>query len=174
MSAAIPSIALETCSLAPLQPADAPGLFQVYQGEDVLKYFPGQTPPPLERVERFIASQQKHWEQHGFGNWGVYSVGENQVIGWAGLQFLPELNETEVGFLLDRAWWGKGIATQAARAALKFGFETCGLPHIIALVEPENLASRRVIEKCGLEYVETIRLWDTELRRYRLERPAGE
>jgi [ribosomal protein S5]-alanine N-acetyltransferase len=158
--------------LRPLQPGDAGALHRIYQGEDVLRYFPSTTPPPLERVERSVTAQHEHWESHGYGNWGVIPEGEQEVIGWAGLQFLPELNETEVGFLLDRRCWGRGYATEAALAALRFGFERRGLDHIIALVHPENAASRRVIEKCGLRYVDTLLLWGIELMRHRIDPDA--
>ena len=90
------------------------------------------------------------------------------MIGWAGLQYLPELEVTEVGFLLDRSWWGKGYATEAARAALQFGFEDFKLKQIIALVHPENLASQRVIEKLGMMYESTIALWGIDLMRFGL------
>jgi ribosomal-protein-alanine N-acetyltransferase len=96
---------------------------------------------------------------------------EKELAGWAGLQYLPELDETEVGFLLDKSFWGRGYATEAARASLKFGFEHFNLDHIIALVHPENIASRRVIEKCGLSYVDTLPLWGIELMRHRKEGP---
>jgi RimJ/RimL family protein N-acetyltransferase len=125
----------------------------------------------LEKVHRFIVSQHAHWEKYGYGNWGVLPVGEREIIGWAGLQYLPELHETEVGFLLDRPFWGKGYATQAAQASLKFGFDNFDLDHLIALVHPDNLASRRVIEKCGLIYWETLSLWGIDLMRYTIERP---
>jgi ribosomal-protein-alanine N-acetyltransferase len=161
-----PSIQTPGLILRPLRPSDAEVLYRIYQTEGVLHYFPNPTPPPLERVQRFIAGQQAHWEKHGYGNWGVLPEGEKEIIGWAGLQFLPELNETEVGFLLDRPFWGKGYATAAARASLDFGFEHFMLDHIIALVHPDNLASRRVIEKCSMTYVETLLLWGIELRRY--------
>ena len=85
--------------------------------------FQTPTPPPLEKVQRFLAGQQAHWEKYGYGNWGILPEGEKEIVGWAGLQFLPELNETEVGFLLDRPFWGKGYATEAALASLNFGFE---------------------------------------------------
>jgi len=88
------------------------------------------------------------------------------------LQYLPELRETEVGFLLAPALWGRGFATEAAQAALRFGFGPCGLDHLIALVHPENLASRQVIAKCGLVYQETIHLWGIDLMRHRLEAPG--
>ena len=93
-----------------------------------------------------------------------------EIIGWAGLQYLPELDETEVGFLLDRPFWGKGYATEAALASLRFGFEHCELDHTIALVHPENHASRRVIEKCGLEVVDSLMLWGIELMRFQVNK----
>jgi ribosomal-protein-alanine N-acetyltransferase len=162
----IPTIRTPNLTLRPLVPADAPSLFRIYQTEGVLRYFPSTTPPPLEKMERFIANQEKHWAQNGCGNWGMLPDGEQEIIGWAGLQFLPELNQTEVGFLLDKLYWGKGYATLAARASLQFGFEQLDLAQIIALVHPDNLASQRVILKCGMEYVETIALWGMELQRY--------
>jgi len=85
---------------------------------------------------------------------------------------LPELNETEVGFLLDRPFWGRGYATEAALASLRFGFEQLGLNLIIALVYADNLASRRVIEKCGLTCMEAIFIWNAELLRYKKDSPA--
>lgn len=93
-----------------------------------------------------------------------------EIIGWAGLQFLPELNEIEVGYLLDQPFWGKGYATEAARASLRFGFEHFGFPRMIALVHPENIASRRVIEKCGMRYEKTISIWGVELMRHSVDR----
>lgn len=152
--------------LRPLQTSDAIVLHRIYQSEGVLQYFPNPIPPPLVKVERFIAGQQAHWEQHGYGNWGILLDGEGEIIGWAGLQYLPERNETEVGFLLDRPFWGKGYATEAALASLEFGFSQFNLDHIIALVHPDNLASRRVIEKCGMTYAETLQLWGIQLMRF--------
>jgi RimJ/RimL family protein N-acetyltransferase len=168
----IPSISTPLLTLIPLETAHAEILFRINQTEDVLRYFPTTTPPPLERVQRFIASQQEHWDEHGYGNWGIVPNGETQIVGWVGLQYLPELNETEVGYLLDTPYWGKGFATEAARASIGFGFARCNLKHIIALVHPENLASRRVIEKCGMTYIETIHLWGIDLMRHRIAAEA--
>jgi [ribosomal protein S5]-alanine N-acetyltransferase len=159
-------------TLRPFVPEDAPVLYRINQREGVLRYFPGSTPPSLEKVARFVAFQQKHWEKFGYGNWAIVPTGETEMAGWVGLQFLPELNETEVGFLLDAPFWGKGYATEAARASLQFGFDHFDFDHIIALVHPENLASRRVIAKCGMSYVETIHLWDEDLMRYKIDRAA--
>lgn len=170
MSDSIPvlniNLAQQQIVLRPMIEDDAETLFRINQSEGVLRYFPNQTPPPLERVQRFIAGQQAHWKTYGYGNWGLAPEGQPAIAGWVGLQYLPELGETEVGFLLDRPYWGRGYATSAASESLRFGFEQCGLKRIIALVHPENLASRRVIEKCGMAYEETITIWGVELMRF--------
>jgi len=166
----IPSIHTPRLVLRPLQTRDDEVLYQIYQTEGVLRYFPTPIPPSLEKVQGFITVQRLHWEKHGYGNWGILPEGQAELIGWAGLQFLPELDETEVGFLLDRPFWGKGYATEAALACLRFGFENFKLDHLIALVHPDNLASRRVIQKCGMKYVDTLSLWGMELMRHRIER----
>jgi ribosomal-protein-alanine N-acetyltransferase len=166
----IPCLQTPRLTLRPFALEDAPVLYRINQREGVLRYFPGTTPPSLEKVARFVAYQQKHWEKYGYGNWAIVPNGETEMTGWVGLQFLLELNETEVGFLLDTPFWGKGYATEAARASLQFGFDHFDFPYIIALVHPDNLASRLVIAKCGMTYVETINLWDTDLMRHTVER----
>ena len=166
----IPTIYTQRLELVPLKTDDAVLLHRIYQEEGVLRYFPNTIPPPLEKVERFIAGQQEHWDKFGYGNWGILPVGEAEIIGWAGLQFVPELDKTEVGFLLNRPFWGKGFATAAARTSLVFGFKQFGFESIISLVHPENIASSRVIEKCCMVYEETISLWGMELMRYRVDK----
>ena len=170
MKSQFPILRTERLTLRPFLPEDALVLHRIYQAEGVLRYFPNPVSPPLEKMERFVLLQEAHWEKYGYGNWGILPEGLEQIIGWVGLQYLPELDETEVGFLLDTPFWGKGYATEAARASVKFGFENFGFNHIIALVHPENLASRRVIEKCGMEFQETISLWGISLDRFLVDK----
>ena len=157
--------------LRSLIPSDAPILHDIYQIEGVLQYFPNPVPPSLERVEQFIAGQQTHWEKYRYGNWGIVPSGETKLIGWAGLQFLPETNETEVGYLLAKSAWGKGYATESARASLQFGFDHFDFDEIIALVHPDNSASLKVAAKCGLIPVERKVYWGVEMVRHVLRRP---
>ena len=170
MSPQFPTLQTARLRLQPLYNEDAEVLHKIYQSEGVLRYFPNPNRPALERVQKFIIGQQEHWQKYGYGNWGLLPEGETRLLG-AGLQYLPELDETEVVFLLDRPWWGLGYATLAARESLQFGFEQVRLDHIIALVHPDNLASQRVIEKCGMTYTETLSLWGIELMRFRVEHP---
>lgn len=165
----IPSILSPRLTLRPFMVDDVSPLHGIYQEDDVLKYFPGSNNPPVESVERFVRRQDTHWQENGFGNWAISLAGEREIIGWAGLQYLPELEEIEVGYLLARSFWGQGLATEAALLSVNFGFEEINLDHMIALVHPENSASLNVVNKCGFDYVETISLWGVDLMRHILK-----
>jgi len=84
----------------------------------------------------------------------VEEKGGGTFIGFAGLAHQENSAEgeqkTEVGWRLDRAFWGRGLATEAAKAGVAYGFETLGLERIISIIQLGNTASRRVAEKAGL------------------------
>ncbi len=165
----IPTLRTQRLLLRPFVEADSERLHGILGEEGILRYFPNPESPPLERVERLVAHQLKHWEEHGLGWWAVEPLGNPELIGWAGLQFLPETGETEVAYLLSRAYWRQGLATEAARASLRFGFEELKLETIIALVHPENRASRGVIEKLAMSFVDQAHYFGMDLYRYSLD-----
>ncbi len=125
-------------------------------------------PPDLGRVQRYIQHQLAHWHTRGYGHWAVVSREgrEKELLGWTGLEYLSELQEIEVAYLLRRSAWGQGLATEAALAAVQYGFEKVWLDKIIGLVHPDNFASARVLQKCGLTYVKHLALWGMELDWY--------
>ena len=166
----IPDLRTSRLILRPWTLEDARALFSILHEEDILQYFPNPAPLPLDKVQNYISHQLRHWQEHGYGHWAVTLREKDEVLGWCGLEYLPELNETEVAYLLSKNTWGKGFATEAARAALRFGFNNTGLEAIIGLVHPENRASIRVLEKCGLTLASRITLWGLEMCRYRIER----
>ncbi len=94
------------------------------------------------------------------------------MVGWDGLEFLPETGENEVAYLLSGWVWGRGFATEAAQAAVRFGFDNADLNAIIGLVHPQNFGSIRVLEKCGLTFIDRKVYWGMEMLRYRKESPA--
>jgi len=78
-----------------------------------------------------------------------------------------------VAYLLSKAYWGQGLATEGARAGLQYGFEVLGLDQIVGLVHPENRASQRVLEKLGMSFVDRSHYFGLELLRYRLDRSTS-
>jgi RimJ/RimL family protein N-acetyltransferase len=103
-----------------------------------------------------IARFEREWDERGFGLWAVSLRDDPDAapLGFCGLtvpMFLPAvLPAVEVGWRLARSAWGFGYATEAARAAVAFGFAEHGLAEIIAIVDPDNARSLRVGEKLGM------------------------
>lgn len=168
----IPTITTSRLILRAFTEADVQSLHRILGERDVLRYFPNPDPPPQDKVQKLIAGQLKHWEDHGYGWWAVVPRSKSELIGWNGLQFLPETEEVEVGYLLAKAFWRKGLATEAARASLQYGFEKLELENIVAIVHPENIASRRVIEKLGMSLVDEARYFGMDCYRYSIERSS--
>jgi len=118
----------------------------------VMEYFP----KALTRAESDAVAGRirEHFARHGFGFWAVEAPGVADLIGFVGLgvpsfeaHFTPCV---EMGWRLARQYWGRGYATEAATAALAFGFETLALSEIVAFTVPANIASRRVMGRLGM------------------------
>jgi ribosomal-protein-alanine N-acetyltransferase len=169
----IPTRTTAHLTLRPFSEDDVDPLHAVMSDPEVLRYFPSSNPPTREQIERLIRFQLKHWDQHGYGWWAVCVSGpdgETPLIGWAGLQYLPETDEIEVGYLLDKAHWGRGLATEAASSSVRFGFDDLGIETLIGVVHPENVASQRVLEKTGLSFVERSNYFGMDVFRYTITR----
>ena len=120
-----------------------------------------------QRLQRFL----DHQERHGFSFWAVTARESAAVIGDGGLIHLAFRGpEIEVGYRLKSPYWGKGYATEVARSAVAYGFDTLGLERIVAVTHPENVASQRVLEKAGLRF-QGMSLYNGErVRKYAIER----
>lgn len=90
---------------------------------------------------------------YNHGRWAVHTREGMAFIGWCGLKARPGLNEIDLGYRFMKKAWGRGYATEAAFASIRYGFETLGLRRIVGRALPGNLASLRVLEKCGMRYV---------------------
>ncbi|MBO9547796.1 GNAT family N-acetyltransferase [Caulobacter sp.] len=104
--------------------------------------------------DAFVDRVQAHEFQHGFGFWAVERKADRRLIGMTGVWWVPpemEMPDTvEIGWRFHPEAWGQGYATEAARAALAYGFEALKLPEIIAFTARTNLASQGVIRRIGM------------------------
>ncbi|MDP8950685.1 MAG: GNAT family N-acetyltransferase [Actinomycetota bacterium] len=121
---------------------------------EVKRYLSGTT--TREQSEAQIAGFVRHWEERGFGLWAAEHRATGAFVGFVGLLYSQDWPEgehkTEVGWRLDRSFWGRGLATEGALASLRYGFERLGLERIISITLPQNVASRRAMEKTGLAF----------------------
>jgi ribosomal-protein-alanine N-acetyltransferase len=150
----IPTIATARLRLRPFASSDAPALHAILGQNDVLRYFPPSDPPDLARVERLVQSMLDHWQERGYGLWAVECQRTGEFMGRCGLQYLPDTGEIEVDYLLGRDFWGKGYATEAARASLSWGMDNLDLKRVVGVVHVDNVASQRVLEKAGMVRLE--------------------
>jgi ribosomal-protein-alanine N-acetyltransferase len=114
----------------------------------------GGSPPSDVEIRQALASKDAHWERLGFGLWLARDSESGQMLGQGGLQtsFIAGVDEVEVAWAIIPERWGQGLATELARAAIEAAFGQLALPEIVAFTLPDNLASRRVMEKCGFEF----------------------
>jgi RimJ/RimL family protein N-acetyltransferase len=113
-----------------------------------------------------------HWDEHGYGWWALSLADGDRLMGWCGLNFLPETDEVELKYLLAEAFWGKGIATEASRVSLTYALTDTEIDPIIGLVHPENIASQRVLEKVGMSLLDRKEYFGMTCLRYVIQREA--
>lgn len=138
--------------LRPFQISDAKGLFDLNADPLVMRYTGGDPPFESEAHAREFVQNYHHYEQYGYGRWTVLHLDNGTFLGWCGLKWHPDEQYVDLGYRFLRKYWGKGYATEAARACLKVGFETFGLQEIIGRVIPENQPSVKVLEKIGMQF----------------------
>ena len=147
---------------------DAPALHErVFGDDEAMRFIPRGASPSVERTRASIERFMRHEREHGFGLWAVELKETGELIGDCGLFLVQGLGpEVEVAYHFGPPWWGQGYATEAASACLRFGFRECALGEIIAICFPEHVASRRVMEKCGMTFVGPARYYDLDLVKY--------
>ena len=164
------NIETERLILSPFERSDLDGLFALNSDPEVMRYIgEGRTLSREETLERLI-SIIGHWEDHGFGLWSATHKERNEFIGFCGLMHLDNTPEIEVGYRLAKSYWRMGLATESARASLCYGFDQLKLDRIVAVAQPENIASQRVLEKIGLRYEKDARYYNTDVKYYAITR----
>ncbi|MFZ0297777.1 MAG: GNAT family N-acetyltransferase [Candidatus Sulfotelmatobacter sp.] len=129
---------------------DVDALERVLSDPETMRFYPA----PLDRagVEKWIVRNCRRYAQDGHGLWAMVLKTNGELIGDCGLTVQPvdTTDEIEIGYHVRRDYWGQGLATETARACRDYGFARLPVDHIISLIRPENLPSRRVAEKNGM------------------------
>lgn len=148
-------ISLETARLVlrPWRDSDLAPFALMGRDPDVMRYFPELV--SRQSSDAIVGRVTAHFEREGWGLWAVEIKGGTSFIGFCGLQRVPFdapfTPAVEVGWRFAREAWGHGYATEGARAALTFAFETLHLPEVVAMVVPDNARSIAVMERLGMK-----------------------
>ena len=158
MSLPTPTLRSARLQLRPFTRSDAAALFSLHSNAHVLRYWDAPPWSERERAERFIATCRQMAEEGSGARLAIERVGDGVFIGWCGLtRWNPDYRSASMGYCLDEAAWGRGYATEAARAVLQWAFDTLDLNRVQAETDTRNAASARVLEKLGFMREGTLR-----------------
>jgi RimJ/RimL family protein N-acetyltransferase len=166
-------VTLETgrLTLTVWQSSDWAALRPIATDVEVMRYITGGTPWSDEEIRAFVDRQVKLYAERGFCRWKLLEKPGLEMIGFCGVGIWRDGLEPEIGWWLARRCWGRGLATEAARIALRDAFERVQLDRIVSIAMPENRASLRIMEKLGLGFECEFESGGVRLVRYAIRRP---
>ena len=159
--------------LRPFRLEDAEAAFAMNQDPRVTRFIPQESSATIEEVRQLIKQiTLNDYEKYGYGRLALVDKNDGHFMGFAGLKFLPDLQEVDLGYRLIHKAWGQGFATEAAQALVRYGFETLSLSRIIAMAFLDNTRSIRVMKKSGMRYWKAIQHAGHKVVVYQLTGPS--
>lgn len=144
-------LSTDRLELLEFHPQDAGTFYDLNLDPEVMKYTGDVAFNSEEESREFILAYEQY-KRHGYGRWTVRLKANGEVIGWCGLKNHPEEGYVDLGYRFHRKYWGKGYATESARACLDLAFDHLDLKVIVGRTARENTASIRVLEKIGMTF----------------------
>jgi len=140
--------------LRPTAISDAEQMYNNWASDpEVTKYLTWQPHADIEASKAVLAEWDKENERVDYYHWGMVLKESGQIVGTGGALGIDEEHQsTELGYCISRACWGKGYMSEAVSAMIEYLFDVVGLNRIVARHYPENIASGRVMEKCGMAF----------------------
>jgi RimJ/RimL family protein N-acetyltransferase len=146
----VPELQTERLVMRGFREEDLGAMAEISADPEVTKWVGDPKGLSREETWRRIAYFVGHWELRGFGQWALFERDSGRLVGRAGLLQPEGWPGLEVGWLVGRAFWGRGYAPEAGRAAMDWARDALGADHIISLIEDDNERSARVAEKLGM------------------------
>lgn len=132
---------------------DAQLIIDLNSDIDVTRYTGDGPVKDIEEAKRILTDIIFPQYKNNIGRWAVHLKSNHEFIGWCGLKYLAETDEIDLGYRFFKMHWGKGYATESAKAVVKYGVNVLKIQNIIARAAKENKASIHVIKKLGMVYV---------------------
>ncbi|MNK62700.1 anhydro-N-acetylmuramic acid kinase [compost metagenome] len=137
--------------LRELNPDDAENFYKLNLNPNVIKYTGNSAFKDIDEAKEFLENYQDY-KLNGFGRWAVIEKSNHEFLGWCGLKYDQNLDETDIGFRFFEEHWNKGFATESAQACIDYGFENLNIKTIVGRAMSKNVASIKVLEKIGLSF----------------------
>ena len=166
----LPILETKRLLLKMFEDRDLESAWRLFNNDAVQKYLSPKNRRTRERMKITLQNLAKNWKERGFGLWRVSGKSSEEMFGYCGFQYLDRTPEIEILFAFHKDFWGNGIATEAANACLRFGFEELMFEKVFAVTLPENTASRRVLEKIGMVFEKRTTLYKLKTVTYSISR----
>lgn len=148
-----PIIETERLILREFVREDYKAVYEFNSNKELHKYTGDEIVNSLERAKEIIEQiWLNDYEKYGYGRYAAIYKPENKIIGFAGLKYLPEIGETDIGYRFLPEYWGMGIASEIAKPLIAYGFNHLQLKRILGFAMPDNIGSWKVLEKIGLTF----------------------
>ncbi len=131
--------------------ADAQAMYELNLDPEVIRYTGDKAFASVEEAYTFLQNYNPYATE-GFGRWICVLKDTGEITGWCGLRMQPDMGLVDLGYRFYKRHWGKGYATETGLASVEYGFNEKKLAVITGHAMTENLASIRVLEKCGMIY----------------------
>jgi len=145
--------------LRPVTLHDAEAVYSYASDPRVTRFMIWETHRSVEDARAFLREVLRAYEEGGL-SWGIVHRADDRFVGTCGLEVVREHARAELGYVLHRGYWGRGLMPEAVRAVIRHGFEREGMERIQARCAVENAASARVMEKAGMSYEGTLRRYE--------------
>jgi RimJ/RimL family protein N-acetyltransferase len=166
-----PTLETERLLMRPVVDDDFDAVAALYGDADVMRYIGLRGPLTYEQTRERVAFMVDHWRRHGFGMWSLRLKDGGAFVGRCGLRFMDNTTEIELGYTLAKAFWGRGYATESARAVVRHVFNVLKLKRLVAIADPANTASVNVMKKLGMTFERVGHFYGSDCVLYALAPP---
>jgi len=151
--------------------ADAPLILALNSDPEIVKFVHEPVLETEAQAKKILSEIILPQYKNNLGRWAIHTKVNMDFIGWCGLKYRPERDEFDLGYRLQQHAWGKGFATEAAEHTLDHGFNCLNLEIITGRAHIQNLASIKVLEKIGMNFIGEEILDDCPVRTYTRSNP---
>jgi [ribosomal protein S5]-alanine N-acetyltransferase len=160
-------------------PMDIDGMFELDSDPEVHKYLGNKPVTDKEQIINVIQFIRQQYVENGIGRWAIIDKKTNEFIGWAGLKFVTEETNNhqfyyDIGYRLKRKYWGQGIGTETALITLNYAFKILQVNEVYAAASCENVGSNKILQKIGLNLIETFYYDDIKCNWYKIDKDGFE
>jgi ribosomal-protein-alanine N-acetyltransferase len=152
------------------EPDDLDAMSEITRDPEVMRYIGHGHPLTREETHANLANIVAAFRRRGFGRWALVLKETGALVGYCGLSNGNEEVGVELAYMLARGGWGQGLALEAGRACLRYGFERLGLQAVAGLTMHDNRRSRRVLERLGMSFVRDAHYYGFDCVQYSIAR----